>query len=616
MPTEFSVNKRDIQFVLFEQLHMERLCELPAYRQCDREQFELVLNEAMKIALEVLAPLNASGDREGCQYEKGEVRTPKGFKEAWRRFTEGGWIGMVHDPDVGGQGLPQMLRQACAEIFFGANGGLFLTTILTEGAAHLIDKFGTPELRTRYCEKMYSGQWGGTMCLTESSAGSDVGNLKTTAKRSGDQYLISGSKIFISGGEHDMAENIIHLTLARVEGAPAGTKGISLFVVPKYLVNKDGSLGPRNDLICGNIEHKMGIKSSPTCTINFGDEGRCQGWLLGEENQGMRLMFQMMNEERLGIGVQGLALASVGYLSALGYARERLQGASLANTKVASAPRAPIIEHPDVRRMLIWMKAVVDGMRSMMLAVAQHIDLSEHAATPEERERNLHVVELLTPICKAYASDMGFRVNEMAVQVYGGYGYCQEYPVEQYLRDQKISSIYEGTTGIQAMDLLGRKVIGNNGAYLKEYLGMISSFIRQHSGGSELAALLHQLGDAAALLNDVSLKLGEIMKKDQAYALLHATPYLELFGHVATAYYLLDAAVTANDRLKSIVQKAGATTPQARAAVISQNSEAAFYQGRIASASYFVNNILPQVHVLAEGVRSGDRSALEVSFPE
>jgi hypothetical protein len=330
----------------------------------------------------------------------------------------------------------------------------------------------------------------------------------------------------------------------------------------------------------------------------------------------MRLMFQMMNEERLGIGVQGLALAAVGYLSALGYARERLQGASLANAKDASAPRAPIIEHPDVRRMLIWMKAVVDGMRSMMLAVAQHIDLSEHAATPEERERNLHVVELLTPICKAYASDMGFRVNEMAVQVYGGYGYCQEYPVEQYLRDQKISSIYEGTTGIQAMDLLGRKVVGNKGVYLKEYLDMIALFIKRHSNVVELAPLLQRLKDAIATLSDVSVKLGETMKKDPAYALLHATPYLELFGHVAIAYYLLDAAVIATDSLKSITQKAGASTPQARAQLLSQNSEAVFYQGRIASASYFVTNILPQVKVLAEGLKSGDRSALETTFPE
>ncbi len=559
--------------------------------------------------------MNAPGDREGCRYDNGVVHTPQGFKEAWRRFTEGGWIGMVHDPDVGGQGLPQMIRQACAEIFFGANAGLFLTTILTEGAAHLIDKFGSPELRKRYCEKMYSGQWGGTMCLTESSAGSDLGNLKSSAKRHGDHYLISGSKIFISGGEHDMAENIIHLTLARVEGAPPGTKGISLFVVPKYLVNGDGSLGPRNDLMCGNIEHKMGIKSSPTCTINFGDEGRCMGWLLGDENQGMRLMFQMMNEERLGIGVQGLALASAGYLSALGYARERLQGAPIAAAKDALAPRAPIVEHPDIRRMLLWMKAVVDGMRSMMLAVAQHIDRSEHAATAAERERHLHVVELLTPICKGYASDIGFRVNEMAVQVLGGYGYCQEYPVEQYLRDQKISSIYEGTTGIQAMDLLGRKVMVNNGAYLKEYLDMINSFIQQQPPGSELAPLLHKLSEATALLADISVKLGEVMKKDPAYALLHATPYLELFGHVATAYYLVDAAVNANERLASIVRTAGASTPQARAQRISQNSEATFYQARIASASYFVNNILPQVKVLGEGVKSGDRSALEVSFP-
>jgi len=614
MPTDFSVNKRDLQFVLYEQFPMDELCALPAFAEFNRETFDMVLSEAIKVAVEVLAPLNAPGDREGCTFDKGAVRTPKGFQQAYQQFAAGAWNGMVHSPEYGGQGLPNMLRSACAEVFAGSNVAFFLTSILTEGTAHLIESFGTDELKKIYCEKMYTGEWGGTMCLTEPGAGSDVGNLKTVARKNGDHYLITGQKIFITSGEHDLTPNIIHAVLARIEGAPAGTKGISLFLVPKFLVNADGSLGERNDVCCAGIEHKMGIKASPTCTLSFGDEGRCRGWLLGQENGGMKAMFQMMNEARLGVGVQGLALAAAGYLAALAYAKERTQGSHFSKGKDPTAPRTAIIEHPDIRRSLLHMKALTDGMRSMMLFVARAIDLSQHSQSETEREQSLHLVELLTPICKAYGSDQGFRVNEMAIQVFGGYGYCQEYPVEQYCRDQKIASIYEGTNGIQAMDLLGRKVLGSGGAYAREFASLVSRLIERHARHPVLGPLAAKLNESLQELTRVTFHLAGVMQKDPALALSRATPYLEMFGHVAVAYFLLHGAGIAAEKLDGIAQREGAADEAARRKLAAGNVEAAFYFGRVASARYFVSQVLPQVAALGAAITDGDQSPLEMVF--
>ncbi len=613
MPTEFSIDKRDIQFLLHEHLQAESLCKLPAFEEFNREVFDMVIDEAVKTATEILAPLNQLGDSQGLRYQDGEVKMPDGWKEAFKKFGEGGWIGMVQNPEYGGQGLPHLLRCAGAEMFSGANISLYLSCILTEGAAHLVEVFGSEELKKLYCEKMYTGQWSGTMCLTEPSAGSDVGALKTSAKKNGDNYLISGSKIFISAGEHDIVPNIIHLVLARIEGAPAGTKGISLFVVPKFLVNEDGSIGERNDMICGNIEHKMGIKASPTCTLNFGDEGKCQGWLLGEENTGMRQMFQMMNEARLGVGVQGLGLATAGYQSALGYAQERVQGAPMTGVKVKDGVKPAIIEHPDVRRMLMNMKSMVEGIRTMMYSVAHYLDLSHNDPDPEERKRYANLVALLTPVCKAYGTDMGFWVNDTAVQVYGGYGYCQEYPVEQYLRDQKISAIYEGTNGIQAMDLLGRKVTLHDGIMVKQFLQMLEEFVSEHKDHDQLGALVSKLDKAKNTLVKVTMTLVKEMGQDLPKAFLHACPYLLMFGHVTVSYFLLQSALVAQAKLKEMGLEQAEQQAQALA---DDNSEAAFYHGRIGSARHFIHNTLPQVSALAEAVLTEDRTALEVSFPK
>jgi len=545
----------------------------------------------------------------------GVVVMPKGFKEAYQKFFEGGWFGMVHNPEYGGQGLPNIFKFITLEIFWGANSSMCLTGLLTEGTAHLIERFGDEAMRRLYCEKLYSSEWAGTMCLTEPGAGSDVGALKSTAKRNGDHFLITGSKIFISAGEHDATPNIIHAVLARIEGAPAGTKGISLFTVPKYLVGEDGSIGERNDLICSGIEHKMGIRGSPTASLSFGDEGKCQGWLIGEENAGMKLMFQMMNESRLGVGVQGLGLASAAYLSALGYAQQRVQGPSYLAGKEPNAPKVPIIDHPDVRRMMLHMKSVTDGLRSLMYAVGKYIDLAEHAEDEKDRDRYNGYVELLTPICKGYGMDMGFRVNEMAIQTYGGYGYCQEYPVEQYCRDQKISSVYEGTNGIQALDLLGRKIASNRGVWLGHFVEMVEAFIEEHRENKDLGSLVTQFAQSK---NDYLRSTQEIlsqMAKDPTHPMLQACPYMEMFGHVVVAYYLLDGATKANKKLQDLYARNNAKNYAARKELLAQNSEAAFYHGRVASARYFVNHVLPHVQAIAAIIKNGDVSPMEAVYP-
>lgn len=614
MPTEFSVNKRDVMFVLFEQLDALEIGKLPGFDECNRELFEMVIDEAVKMAVEVMAPLNATGDREGLRFEDGQVHMPSGYKEAYKKYGEGGWIGMTHNEQWGGQGLPHLLKFACNEIFAGANVVLFLTGMLTEGAAHLIEKFGSKELKDLYLEKMFTGQWAGTMCLTEPSAGSDVGNIKTQAKPQGDHYLINGSKIFISGAEQDITENIIHQVLARIEGSPPGTKGISLFCVPKFQVDKDGSMTEQNDVTCGGVEHKMGIHASPTCTMNFGDDGKCSGFLLGEPNKGMRLMFQMMNESRLAVALQGLGLAGAGYLSALGFAKERTQGVRLADGKDPLAPKTPIIEHPDIKRMLLKMKSLMDGMRSLMFSVGKYIDLSERSDDEQKRTMGGQFVDLLTPICKAYGSDMGFRINEMAVQVYGGYGYCKEYPVEQYLRDQKIAGIYEGTNGIQAIDLLMRKVIGDGGAAFKKYLGLIEELIGRLKNQAELSELAEKLHAAKNELVKITDHFMTLVKSDPEKVLLHASPYLEMFGHTAVAFNLLEAAEKAVVRRDDIYQKAGVTDKDAETKLCKENDEAAFYQGRVMSAKYFIHHVLPEVFAFSNSMQSEDRSALETVF--
>ena len=610
----FPINMRDIRFVLYEQLGIERLCEFDKFKDFSRETFDMILEEAAKLAAEVIAPLNSISDKEGCTFEKGKVRVPEGFHAAFKKYCEGGWIAASVDAEAGGQGLPESLGMAAAEMFVGACCAFTTYPGLTRGAANLIQSFGTEDQNKLYLEKMYSGQWSGTMCLTEPQAGSAVGDVKAMAKKEGDHYLISGTKIFITAGEHDLTENIIHAVLARTENAPPGIKGLSLFIVPKIRIHPDGSLAEPNDVNCGGIEHKMGIKGSATCTLNFGDEGKCHGYILGQEGQGIQLMFQMMNEARLGVGLQGFASGNVAYLYARNYAKERIQGVEIEKMKDPHAPRVAIIKHPDVRRMLITMKAYAEGLRALLYRTAYYADLAKVSTDPKEQEHCENMIELLTPICKAYSTDIAFRITEWAIQIYGGYGYCGEYPAEQLCRDVKISSIYEGTNGIQAMDLVGRKLSLKKGALFMGWMKEVNEFIEKHKSHPALGPYVAQLEQAKNTLVNVSMHFAKVAAGgDRLYPMLQACPYLELFGEVELSYLLLQQAIIAKEKLQAIFQKAEATTEDAQARMIAEQPEAAFYSGKVYAAEFFISNILPRVQSTATTILSGNRSALAIA---
>lgn len=609
----FPINMRDIRFVLYEQLGIDRLCEFDKFKDFSRETFDMVLEEAAKLAAEVIAPLNSISDKEGCTFEKGKVKVPAAFHEAFKKYCEGGWIAASVDAEAGGQGLPESVGIAAAEMFVGACCSFTTYPGLTRGAANLIQSFGTPEQKKLFLENMYSGKWTGTMCLTEPQAGSAVGDIKTMAKKDGDHYLIQGTKIFITAGEHDLAENIVHAVLARTENAPPGVKGLSLFIVPKIRVNPDGSLGEPNDVNCGGIEHKMGIKGSATCTLNFGDEGKCHGYLLGQEGQGIQLMFQMMNEARLGVGLQGFALGNLAYLYALKYAKERIQGVEITRMKDPTAPRVPIIKHPDVRRMLMTMKAYTEGLRALIYRAAYYADLAKVATDPQEKEFCENMVDLMIPIVKAYSTDIAFRLTEWAIQIHGGYGYCGEYPVEQLCRDVKITSIYEGTNGIQAMDLVGRKLSLKKGALFLGWMKEINGFIEKYKNHAQMGAAVSQLEQAKNTLINVAMQFGKAAAGgDILFPMLHACPFLEMFGEVELAYLLIQQALIAEEKLQAIFAKHGASTPEAQNKLVEEQSEAAFYKGKVFNAEFFVANILPQVQARATTILSGNRSALNI----
>ncbi len=611
----FPINMRDIKFILYEQLGIERLCQFEKYKDYSKETFDMVLEEGAKLAAEIIAPLNAISDKEGCTYEKGKVKVPEGFHDAFKKYCEGGWIAASVDAESGGQGLPESIGMATAEMFVGACCAFTTYPGLTRGCANLIESFGTPEQKALYLEKMYAGQWTGTMCLTEPQAGSAVGDVKAAAKKEGDHYLIQGTKIFITAGDHNLAENIIHAVLARTENAPAGIKGLSLFIVPKVRVNPDGTLGAANDVNCGGIEHKMGLKGSATATLNFGDEGKCQGYLLGQEGQGIQLMFQMMNEARLGVGLQGFAVGNTAYLYALKYAKERIQGVEIEKMKDPNAPRVPIIKHPDVRRMLLTMKTYAEGLRALIYRTAYYADLAKVATDPKEKEYCENMIDLLIPIVKAYSTDIAFRLTEWAIQIHGGYGYCGEYPVEQLCRDVKITSIYEGTNGIQAMDLVGRKLSMKKGALFMGWMKEMNEFIEKYKTHPAFGPFVTQLEQAKNTLISVSMHFAKVAGGgDRLYPMLHACLYLELFGEVELAYLLLHQAIIAKGKLEGIFQKAGAAAPEAQAKVVEDNADAAFYTGKVHGAEFFVTNILPQVQGKAATILSGNRSAL--SIPE
>ncbi|MDW7967975.1 MAG: acyl-CoA dehydrogenase [Thermoanaerobaculum sp.] len=608
----FQVDMRDVTFQLFDWLPTEKLLQTERFSQWTRQDLEMVLKEASKLAAQVLAPTNREGDRVGAKFVDGRVVMPEGFREAYQKLCEGGWISCINSPEFGGMGLPEVVGTAVNEFFFGANISLSLTALLTRGAGYLIEKFGSDELRRLFVEKMYAGQWGGTMCLTEPQAGSDVGASKTRAVKAGDgKYLISGEKIFITSGDQDLTENIIHLVLARTPGAPAGTAGLSLFVVPKIRVNPDGSLGQPNDVQTAGIEHKLGIHGSPTCSLVFGPNNQCEGYLLGEELQGMKLMFHMMNPARIEVGLQGEALAATALQEAWQYAKTRLQGRHWTRLKDHEAPQVPIIEHPDVRRMLFTSYAYVQAMRALLMQTSFFIDMSR-VSEGEEQERYQSYVEVLTPICKAWASDWGFRVTEWCLQVFGGYGYTQEYPVEQYLRDAKIASIYEGTNGIQALDLVARKLPAKGGKPIRELLGMAESTFKKLRNDPQLMEPAWMLGAALKQIEDISKGL---TKRPDAVmvVLLNSVPFLDMIGDTLGAHFLLDQAVIAREKLQALAQQAGVPVEDevAYKQFLNENAAAAFYHNKVQAAIHFAYRVLPNVTARAVAIRAGEMAPME-----
>jgi hypothetical protein len=522
----------------------------------------------------------------------------------------------MESPDVGGQGIPIVVFTSYKELFAAANIAFLMYGGLTLGAAELIEKFGTEEQKNKYMYKMFAGEWCGTMCLTEPGAGTDVGSLKTAAKRLPDgTYSITGTKCFISAGDHDLAPNIIHPVLARIEGDPPGTAGISIFIVPKYKVNDDGSIGKLNDVHTGNVEHKMGLKGNATCTLNFGDEGKCVGELLGKEREGIKVMFQMMNAARLEVGMQGLGHASAAYEHAVQYAKERIQSTPVWEMKNPDAKSVSIIQHPDVRRDLMWMKSYVEGIRAMNYFAGYCMDMAKVAATKEEQEKWNGFVELLTPLCKAFSSDRGFDVCNKAIDVYGGYGYCQEYPVEQYLRDCKIASIYEGTNGIQSLDLVGRKLGQRKGANMMAMAGEIGQTVAKAKAIEDLKKYAGLLEDSSnALLELIMILAGAGKSGNFLVPILYASPFLDIFGDVLMGHFLLQAAVIAEEKLNAIYKEVGAENSKGKQrGLIRENAEVAFYAGKVASAKFFATEILPTIKGRCEVIKAGDKIALEVA---
>jgi alkylation response protein AidB-like acyl-CoA dehydrogenase len=596
---QFIADRRDVDFVLHEQLRVETLSEHEKYAEFNKKTIDLIISEARNLALKELLPIQVDGDREGARFENGKVTVPASFHKAWELFKEGEWIALADDPEWGGQGMPATISLAASDYFIGANFAFMIYAGLTHGAGRLIEIFGTDKQKRLFLKKMFTGEWTGTMLLTEPEAGSDVGALTTSAVKNDDGiYSITGNKIFISSGEHDMAENIIHPVLARIEGAPEGTKGISMFLVPKVRVNDDGSLGEPNDVVCTGIEDKMGIHGNTTCSLSLGSKGNCRGTLLGEENKGMRAMFQMMNEARLLVGLQGMACGSSAYMYAVNYARERVQGRHLLKSFEQDAPSVPIIQHPDIRRMLLTMKTYVEGMRSLLYYVANCADRIQVSDKQEDKAKYQGLIDVLIPVAKGYVTDKAFEVCSLGVQVYGGYGYIKEYPMEQLLRDCRITQIYEGTNGIQAMDLLGRKLGMNQGKPIMDLLGEIQAVIAEAKLISNLEKPAEKLEAAVNKLGEVALHLGKTaMSPEVMTAFAHAYSFMEVFGDVVFAWLLLWRSSIAAQNLENGARK----------------KDVAFYEGQIKSAEFFVHSILPVSIGKMNVILAADSTAVDIS---
>jgi alkylation response protein AidB-like acyl-CoA dehydrogenase len=575
---------RDLTFFLNEVLEIDRYSNQRGFAEVNSELVSQILEEGGKFAEEVIAPLNKVGDTEGCKWDNGVVTGPTGWKEAYQQMVEAGWGGLSSHVEHGGQGMPAIVAMAFGQFTAAASPAFSMYPGLTHGCYAGLNANGSEELKAIYCPKLATGEWGGTMNLTEPQCGTDLGLIRTKAVPNGDgSYNITGQKIWISSGEHDFTDNIIHLVLARIEGAPEGIKGISLFVVPKVFVNEDGSLGERNAGVqCAGLEHKMGIHGNATCVMAYEN---AKGWLVGTENKGMAAMFVMMNEARLGTGLQGLSIGTAAYQAAAEFAKDRLQGRSLTGPKNPDGPADPIIVHPDVRRMLMEAKAFVEGGQGFILWTALQADLqkSEDEATATKAR---DYMGLITPVVKAYLTDKGFHAASLAMQVHGGSGYTEHFPASQYLRDARITMIYEGTNGIQALDLVGRKLPANGGRAIMSWFADIDAFVAEHKGAEAVAPFIDGLDKSKGTLQEASMWLMQNGMQNPDNAGAASTDYLQIFGLTALAYIWAQMAVAAQKQTD-----AGSTDP--------------FYANKIATGRYFVERILPDARAHLKKLQSG-----------
>jgi alkylation response protein AidB-like acyl-CoA dehydrogenase len=581
---DYKAPLRDMRFVLNEVFEVSKLwAQLPGLAEVvDEDTAAAILEEAGKVTGGVIAPLNRSGDEEGCSWTNGVVKTPAGFPEAYQTYAEGGWVGVGGAPEFGGMGMPKVIGAQVEEMVNSANLSFGLYPMLTAGACLSILNHASEELKQQYLPNMYAGVWAGSMCLTEPHAGTDLGIIRTKAEPQADgSYKISGTKIFITGGEHDLTENIVHLVLAKLPDAPAGPKGISLFLVPKVMVNADGSLGEKNSLSCGSIEHKMGIKASATCVMNF--DG-ATGWIVDEPNKGLNAMFTMMNYERLGVGIQGLALGERSYQSAIEYARDRIQ--SRAPTGPVNKDKAadPIIVHPDVRRMLLTMKALNEGGRAFSSYVAMQLDTAKYSEDKDTRKRAEELVALLTPVAKAFLTDMGLETTIHGQQIFGGHGFVREWGQEQLIRDCRITQIYEGTNGIQSLDLMGRKIVGSGGSFYKHFSDEVKAFIG--SADASLGEFTEPLKAAIANLDELTAWVIAQAKTNPNEIGAASVEYLQVFGYTAYAYVW---------------------ALMARAALAKQGDDE-FYVSKLGTARFFFARLLPRIHSLTASVKAGSES--------
>jgi alkylation response protein AidB-like acyl-CoA dehydrogenase len=586
MPT-YKAPLRDMQFLLNEVFDAGQLAKLPGYEEATPDMFQSILEEGAKLCEEVLQPLNQSGDEEGCHFKDGVVTTPKGFKEAYETFTQGGWMGLSCSKEWGGQGLPLLLNFLLDEMVCSANLSFGMYPGLSHGAYNAIEKHATQELKEKYLPKMVTGEWSGTMCLTEPHCGTDLGLIKTKAIPKGDgSYSITGTKIFISAGEQDLTDNIIHLVLAKLPDAPAGVRGISLFLVPKVMPD-----GKRNGAVCGSIEHKMGIKASATCVMNFDN---AVGWLVGVPNKGMKAMFTMMNEARLAVGLQGLGIAEVAYQNGLSYARDRLQGRGLKGAVFPDKAADPIIVHPDVRRMLLTMKSITEGARALAVWVGMNLDIETKHTDATVREEAGELVALLTPVTKALMTDHGFDAANLAVQIMGGHGYIRDYGLEQFVRDARITQIYEGTNGIQALDLVGRKMPERFGRMLRRFFWPCAEFIKAHEKDPIFADILPNFAKTFQRFQMISLLMAQRSFGNPEEAGAAATDYLRGFSLLVIGYMWLLMVKTAHNKIADAAH------------------EKPFYESKLKTADFYFAKVLPEINSRMMNIQAGAKSVMSM----